>query len=190
MSDLDGGGSNGSLALGWPERIGFMAQLRMQLAQVEPVVYPMTAPHVGAKLEQLKEAEQWLNLSLDPIYREFLTYANGWPDFFQDVRLLGTQELGRGPLWESGQQLLDTFFEDGSVPPDFPARTDLEPIAIGTETIDVHVLWTTGPMTDGGHPILWLAGEEIDRWENFDDYFRSIYAYLERALNISGSERR
>ncbi|MBV9139728.1 MAG: hypothetical protein JO115_02200 [Pseudonocardiales bacterium] len=183
MSDRGGGANNESQELSWPELIGFMAQLRMQLEQVKPRVYPMTAPHVGANPEQLVRAEQRLRHPLDPVYWEFLTYANGWPDYFQDVRLLGTEELGRGQLWDRGQQLLNTYFEDGPAsPPDFPPRTDLELIAVGTETIDIHVLWITGPVTDGGHPILWLAGEEIDRWANFHEYFRSIYAYLERAL--------
>jgi hypothetical protein len=170
-------------ALGWPELIGFMAQIRMQLAQVKPHVYPMTAPHVGAKLEQLAQAEQRLGHQLDPIHREFLTYANGWPEFFQDVQLLSAEELGQGSLWARGQKLLDTYFEDGPLSAqNFPLRTELQPIAVGTETIDIHVLWLTGPIVEGGHPILWLAGEEIDRWANFPEYFRSIYAYLERAL--------
>ncbi|MBV9013132.1 MAG: hypothetical protein JO272_13985 [Pseudonocardiales bacterium] len=70
-----------------------MAQLRMQLGRIEPQVYPMTAPHVGAKPEQLVQAERRLRHPLDPFHREFLTYANDW--------------------WDRGQQLLDTISKTG-----------------------------------------------------------------------------
>lgn len=78
--------------------------------------------------------------------------------------------------------MLGTFFAKGAVPSDFPPRDELDPIAVGAESGDLHVMWMGGPTTENGHPILWLAGEEIDRWSHFGEYFRSMHAYNERLV--------
>jgi hypothetical protein len=168
--------------LGWPELLGFRIIQRQQLADARPRAYPMTAPKVAASEGQLDEAEERLGRPLDVQYRDFLAYANGWPDFNLDVALLGTDDLGQGPLWEKAQEQLELFYEEGPVASDFPAKDDVFPIGVGTETIDLYVVWTTGPETSLGRPVLWLAGEEIDRFPNFRELFLGIYELGKRTL--------
>lgn len=171
--------------LGWPELIGFMGKLKMELAQVQPVAYPMRPPRVAAGEHDLLEAERRLGHRLDPQYRAFLQHANGWPSFFVDVSLLGADELGQGELWEKGQETLDIFYQEALPPPGFPKRADLVPLAVAVHSVDVHVLWRSGAGTGVASGILWLAGEEVDRWPTFDEYFRSMYSYLERGLAVA-----
>lgn len=189
-----GDGSTRIPRLGWPELIGSMAVLKMKLEQVQPDAYPFRPPRVAATEERLLEAEHRLGHRLDPLYRAFLQHADGWPSFFLDVALLGTEELARGPLWKRGQEGLDVFYAESPVPPGIPPRTEVEPIAVAAHSIDVFAIGTGGPVAEGRHPVLWLAGDEIDRWTGFEDYFRSMYSYLDRALTrrvrSSGGGRR
>ncbi|GAB3586201.1 hypothetical protein GCM10027445_64680 [Amycolatopsis endophytica] len=164
--------------LGWHELIGFMYQVREKLSVVKPDVYPLTLPNPGATGTKLAAFGD----SLDAQYRDFLGYADGWAEFFRDVYLLGTGDLAGGPAVDAGERLLDGYFRRAEVPADFPEKKDLIPIAVGTEDIDVFVLWRTGPVTEGGHPVLWLADEEIDRFANFREFFLSIHEHLKRSL--------
>ena len=50
-------------------------------------------PKVAATEQELIEAEAALGFALDPRYREFLSYANGWRCFLQRIDLFGTNEL-------------------------------------------------------------------------------------------------
>ncbi|MBO0715349.1 MAG: SMI1/KNR4 family protein [Acidimicrobiales bacterium] len=168
--------------LGWPELIGFRIIQRQQLADARPHAYPMTAPRVAASAGELEEAEERLGRPLDVQYREFLSYANGWPDFELDLALLGTNDLGQGPLWDKAEELLTLFYQERPVTRDFPAKDDLLPIGVGTETIDLYLVWTTGPETSLGRPVLWLAGEEVDRFPNFRQLFLGIYELGKRDL--------
>jgi hypothetical protein len=38
-------------------------------------------PRVAASEQELRDTERILGFGIDPMYRAFLTYANGWPDF-------------------------------------------------------------------------------------------------------------
>lgn len=166
----------------WPELIGFSATLRAQLAELEPDLSPLTMPRVAATEEQLADAERRLGSSLDGQHRDLLRHGNGWPLFFTYCDLLGTAELGEGTLWDKGQELLDLHFSEAPVPSDFPARDDLMPIAVGDMVTDVFALWRTGPETSGGRPVLWLAGEEVDRWDNVREWLLSVNQYLQNDI--------
>ncbi len=166
----------------WAELIGYSATLRSRLAEVDPQLSPMTMPRLAASEEQLAKAEQRLGTQLDAQHRALLRHGNGWPLFFTYTDLLSTDELGAGPLWDKAQELLDLFFSEAPTPADFPARETLLPVAAGEDVTDVFALWTTGPQTRHGRPILWLAGEEVDRWPNMREWLLSINQYLNNDL--------
>jgi hypothetical protein len=50
------------------------------------------------------------------------------------------------------------------------------------EVEDLFVVWRTGPVTDGGHQVSWLAGEEVQRFPNMHEFLLSVNEYLRRKL--------
>ncbi|WP_306357092.1 MULTISPECIES: SMI1/KNR4 family protein [unclassified Nocardia] len=71
-----------------------------------------TMPKPGASEEQLRAAESRLGRRLDPQYRELLSVANGWDHFWISYSLLGTEDIGSGPRWESGLTQAGIWFDD------------------------------------------------------------------------------
>jgi len=144
-------------------------------------------PHLGAREEQLAEAEQRLGIRLDGQHRDLLRHANGWPLFFTYTDLLGTDELGTGPLWQKGQELLELYYSEAPVPSDFPPHEELLLIAVGELVTDVFALWLGGPEANSGRPVLWLAGEEVDRWPNVREWLLSVNQYLQNDIAKLGA---
>lgn len=166
----------------WEELIGFSVLLRQQVHDLKPDLRPYTIPGVGATEEQLRAAEARLGYPLDPMHREFLSYANGWRYFFVYTHLLGTDELGQGELWQTGNELLQLYYSEGPARTDFPPRGEITLVAVGSEVTDLFVIWRTGPTLDGGRPVSWLAGEEIDRFPNFREFLLSVNQYLQNDI--------
>ncbi|WP_306359248.1 SMI1/KNR4 family protein [Nocardia sp. CC227C] len=71
-----------------------------------------TMPKPGATEEQLRAAESRLGRRLDPQYRGLLSVANGWDHFWISFSLLGTEDIGSGPRWESGLMQAGIWFDD------------------------------------------------------------------------------
>jgi hypothetical protein len=136
-------------------------------------------PKVGASDEDLEATEQHLGIRLDPDYRAFLGYANGWPSFIQSVDLFGTDDLRGGPRFDLANQMLDAVepvvFEQSRL-----ERGAVLPIAASTVELDMFVM----PVVDDQQvpPVVWLAGYEIDRFPTFDDYVLAMIEYNEREL--------
>jgi len=167
----------------WPELIGESVLLRQRLHELDPAAQPYTVPRVGAPPAQLDTVAQNAGFGLDGLHRELLTYANGWNYFFNFAHLLAAEELGASAQWLAASELLDIFYAEGPVPEGMPPRADVLCFCANpAETEDLFVLWQTGPVTDGGRPVSWLAGEEIQRFPNMHEFMLSINEYLRRDL--------
>jgi len=136
-------------------------------------------PKVRVSDEEIDAVERHLGIRLDPDYRGFLRYANGWPSFIQAVNLFGTEDLRGSPTFAYANQMLD------AVEPIVYEQTGLErgavlPIAATTEDLHMFVM----PVVDGQQvpPVVWLAGYEIDRFPSFDDYVLAMIEYNAREL--------
>ncbi|UZN03052.1 hypothetical protein [Cellulomonas sp. S1-8] len=170
----------------WNVLLGQLGIVTTQLAQVAPAVYPLSAPGMGANDETLAGAERRLGHPLDPQYRQLLGYGDGWPAAFLDGDMLGTRDLGHGPLWDRGVTALDLFYESGPVD-ELPDRAQLYPIFVAPYQQDVMALRLDGPLTNGGHEVLWFANELVDRWPNVHEWWlgcteiaRQTLAYVVR----------
>ena len=86
----------------WDMLLGELGVVATQIAQAAPGVYPLSAPRLGAHEESIDTAEERLGHPLDAGFRELLRHADGWPGAFLDGDVLGTRDLGTGPLWERG----------------------------------------------------------------------------------------
>src|SRR5690606_18653690 len=149
----------------WDALIAHLASARHNLSQVAPEVYPLTIPHLAATPDQLAAAEARLGHALDPLYRELLGYGNGWPQLVFTGDMLGTDDLGQGPRWDQGQELLDLYYENCDTS-QLPERDQLYPIYASQHDLNVMALRKDGPVTDGGHEVIWLYTEINGRWAN------------------------
>lgn len=143
-------------------------------------------PKAAATPSDIARAERALGSRLDPEYREFLGYANGWPSFFQSIDLLGTDDLIEGPRMVLAQRMLAAV-EPAVLEQAGLHTVGLIPIAASTVDLDVFVM----RVIDGEQkpPVVWLAGDEIDRFGTFEDYVVAMIAYNARELAVLTGEQ-
>jgi hypothetical protein len=136
-------------------------------------------PEAAASEEVLIRTERQLGFSLDSQYREFLKYANGWKAFYQSVDLFGTDELVDSPDMDYAISILDaieeTVLESSGV-----ERDQLLPIA--ATKIDKDLFVITKPNSSNPGMVIWFAGDEIDRFESFTEFFLSMIDYNREEL--------
>jgi hypothetical protein len=166
----------------WPDLVAAMGLLKREVEEANDL-YPATVPHLAAAPEQLAAAETRLGHPLDPQHREFLSYGNGWPDFSLETTLLSTEELGQGRAWEDINSTLDAFCEGLPGPGIVPPRDQIYPISHDEGASDIFAIWFNGPVTDGGHPVLWLPWQEdTEPYSNFFDFFSACYQTHQKLL--------
>lgn len=131
-------------------------------------------PEVAAADLEIRDAEQCLGHSLDSRYKDFLKHANGWKGFVQTIDLFGTTGLINGPQKENGEFILSNI-DDDVLNGCGVARNEIFPIAATMRHRDLFVI--TRPFSKLPGLVLWLAGEEIERYESFDDFFIAMQQY-------------
>lgn len=158
-----------------------MVQIKQAISEVDAEgLWEFHLPRVAAKPEALRGVEEVLGFQLDPEYREFLGYADGWPSFFQSVDLFGIDDLVGGPRMDIARQLL------AGLEPVVLERVGLRdsqlmPIAVTAVDLDLFVM----PVADGVQrpPVVWLAGHEVDRFASFEDFVLAMMEYNLRELS-------
>jgi hypothetical protein len=146
-------------------------------------------PRVAASEQELRDIEGILGFGIDPMYRAFLSYANGWPDFHHSADLFGTNELRGGQLMGRAKEMLSAV--DGAVwNRNRISPSDVLPLAASKHSIDVFAI--VRPSCDSSGQVIWFAGEVVERFVNFDAFFLTMVDYnrLEiRRLAESGCRR-
>ncbi|SEI94068.1 SMI1 / KNR4 family (SUKH-1) [Bhargavaea ginsengi] len=159
----------------WKDQIAVMHLVKQELMKRDKDrLWPHHLPEVGATEEQMQEAEKALGFPLDPQYYEFLMHADGWKGFLQTVDLLGTRELMGSPLMDEALALLGAIEPDVLDDSGF-SREQLLPIAAGTHDRDLFVIAL--PDSPAPDTVIWFAGEEIERFESFEEYFLAMVDY-------------
>jgi hypothetical protein len=166
----------------WPDLIAEMAMLRQRVSETNDI-HPYTIPHLAAEDDQIIAAETRLGHPLDPMHREFLSYGNGWPEFYLGTTLLGTDDLGHGSTWAELNESLDAFYSSLDSPDVVPPRQQIYPISHDRVDASIFAIWKDGPVNNGGHPVLWLPWLDTEPYDNFFDFFRSVYQEYEEELD-------
>ncbi len=170
----------------WKDHIAIMHLVKQELIKRDrDQLWPHHLPEVGATEEQLQAAEKALGFPLDPQYREFLMHADGWRGFLQTVDLFGTGQLTRSGVMDDAMELLDSIEPDVLKGSGF-AKEDLLPIASTASDKDLFVIALQGSPSPG--TVIWFAGEEIDRFESFEEYFLAMNDYNREEVMDLGSE--
>ena len=115
-----------------------------------------------------------LGYKLDEDYAQFLRYANGWPAFYQSVRLFGTEELLGNAAMENALRTV-SYLEEDVLQTSGVDRAMLLPIAATDVDMDIFVLDRTG--LPARARVIWFAGTEIQRFGSFSDYFLAMVDY-------------
>ncbi len=167
----------------WGITIGQMLEARIAAGQAATYPRPMPAPGSHASDEAITAAQDRLGFALDAQHAALLREIDGWPELLFGVGdLLPTADLGQGPRWKAANELLDIMYQDG--PTDqFPPREEVYPLHAGD--LDVIVIWRTGPLTDDGHPVYWLAGDVVDQWPNVFGYCLGTIALNQVLINAA-----
>lgn len=136
-------------------------------------LWEYSLPELRASEQEIADTEDRLDYKLPGEYRSFLLYADGWKYFLQNVSVFGTSDLLGGELHDQAEELLEVAKE---VLP--PLEYDLDcffPIAASMTQIDLFVIGKVGSPWEG--QVIWIAGDIIDEYESFLEYFRSMVAY-------------
>jgi hypothetical protein len=133
---------------------------------------PWHLPRVGAAPEQIELAERNAGIRFPEPFKMFLSCADGWRGFYLSTDLFGTDDFvaGKASRILARSDVLAFFAEEGV--------SSAEATVIGASDFDtdVFILFaTTSTTLPGG--IVWLAGDEIDRYESFDDFLSAMVNY-------------
>lgn len=145
---------------------------------------PWKLPRVGAKPESLLEAERALGQRLPAEFREFLALADGWEAFHVLTDLFGTEDLIKR-RWQSVMErpeVREYLIENGWKP------NEVIPIGASEFDLDVFLLLSESAKSLPGG-VVWLAGQEVDRYPSFHDFFAAMVNYNARvAEKISAQQ--
>jgi hypothetical protein len=128
-------------------------------------------PEVAATEYQLIEVEKRLGYGLDPIYRGFLTYANGWKGFYQTVHLFGTRELKGSMLMKRAEQLLQTVEQPRIEKTEF-AKADFLPIAASPIARELFVITKSESQAPG--VVIGFSAAESMMFFDFREFFLGV----------------
>nr|WP_051126378.1 SMI1/KNR4 family protein [Pandoraea sp. SD6-2] len=148
--------------------------VKQKIAEVDVAhLWENTLPELAASEDQLQSLEARMGYALDLRHREFLLHANGWRAFMQHIDVFGADDLEGGPRATRAVALIE------SLEPLKPLcgfdRRDVLPIAVSSDDIDVMVMARPHTATPG--KVLWLAGELIDVFSGFEEWFLAMVDY-------------
>ena len=168
----------------WPSEIVRAVIVRQHAAALDQL-YEYPLPDVAADEEVLVATERSTG-ALDPRYRGFLRYANGWRNFLGDTDLFGTEQLRGAPPMKSAEEGVAAI-GDVSAEVGYDLM-DMQVIGASETTTD---LWLIGrPGYGRAGRVLWFWGSDFEDFENFDEFFLSMIDYNRLRLQrlIGGEE--
>jgi hypothetical protein len=159
----------------WTEEIAKLVYIKQVLADLDlKKLWPHHLPSVAATPAQIDAAEKALGYPLDSKYMQFLLHANGWRGFYQTVDLFGTDDLLGSARMGQAHELLHAI-DDRAIAASGHRRSELQPIA--ATSVDRDIFFMTSSQGNNPGEVLWFAGELIDRFPNFEEFFLAMMDY-------------
>ena len=161
--------------MNWVQEIAKLIYVKQVLADVDSTkLWPHNLPSVAASADQIDAVEKTLGFSLDRKYADFLLHADGWCGFYQTVDLFGTSDLLGSQKMGAAMELVQAI-DDDVLSAAGVQRGELQPIAATTVDRDLFVLTLPDSKTPGN--VLWFAGELIDKFPDFEEFFLAMMDY-------------
>ena len=160
----------------WKDKIAVMILVKQELQRLDSSgIWSHYLPEIAATEEQLMAAEVHLGHSIDKEYKDFLMCANGWKSFFQTVDLFGSEDLAGSSLMDYALEILAILDEQDVIESSGFSRSELLPIATTGEDKDLFVMSRATSHQPG--IVIWFAGEEIERFSHFEEFFLAMIDY-------------
>lgn len=165
----------------WENEIEVLISIKKEIKDKDiNEIWEFNLPQKAAADDEIQKIELKLGYTLDEAYVSFLKIANGWKAINQAIDLFGTNELLDSEQMNYAQILLKTLSEDGVLHASGFDYDELLPIAVSRYDTDLFVIAKNGSNCPG--IIIWFAGYEVERYDNFEEFFRAIVEY--NRLNI------
>jgi hypothetical protein len=132
-------------------------------------------PRVAASADRVAAVEAHLGEPLPEPYWQLLLHMDGWPAFYHTVDLFGTSDLLGSDAFREASETLELLIAEGAFEQREVTSSTLLPIAATREDLDLFVLARRASACPGG--VIWLAGGEIQRWEDCYEFFLSMIEY-------------
>lgn len=159
----------------WKAAITAMVRVKQKIAENDKeMIWKHHFPEIGATDEMIVATEEELKFELDSRYKSFLKSANGWKGFFQNIDLFGTNELCGNEKMVYALTMLESI-EDIVFESIQRSSNDLLPIACNQNDRDLFLIEKRRDNCDSA--VFWIAGEEIDNFSNFDEFFLGMIEY-------------
>jgi sulfatase maturation enzyme AslB (radical SAM superfamily) len=162
----------------WKLMITKMVMVKSQISEADKdKIWPYNFPKVAATDADVQKLKETVKDEIPQNYIDFLKTANGWKAFFQFNDLLGTSDLLNSQYKDILQQ---EFYELEEAYIDGVSKEDLLPIAVNPFDRDLFFIVLSKGKLFG--QVIWFAGEEVERFKDFQEFFASMLAYNEREL--------
>jgi hypothetical protein len=162
------------IELDWKRELTIAHLVKQNIAEVDvDGLWENTLPEIAASEDQLLDLEARLGYRLDAQHRAFLLHANGWQAFTQYIDVFGTPDFMGGPRAARAAELIESL--EPLEPLCGLRKSDILPIAVSSISIDVMVM--ARPYKTIPSKVLWLAGDVIDTFPSFDEWFLSMVDY-------------
>lgn len=149
---------------------------------------PFPSPNTGATEQQVAEAELHLGVKLDSQHRNFLFYANGWPEFSGTFSLLGTDDfLGSALMNKAAEQL--RLISSTAMGRFRSKRKQLLPIAVSAGSLGVWCM----PIEQGRvqPTLIWFNNTEPDEHQTFNAFLEFTLSTMPESIRyFTNRERR
>lgn len=160
----------------WNLEIESMINIMSDLKKADiDEIYEYNLPESPATQKQIEEVEDYLGYKLDKEYKSFLKHADGWKGFKQTIDLFGTKELLHIKEIDSVNVAFDTLLEEGVLESSGFSKSELLPIAVAQYDSDLFLMTNANSNIPG--MIIWFAGYEVERYENFQRFFSAMIEY-------------
>jgi len=157
--------------------IVMLGEQKEALAGIDSI-YPMTYPRLAATAEQVAAAEDRIGFPLDDLHRRLLMLADGWHRMSLTMHLLPAEALGAPGLWQDCHDHLKVFFSEVGDDVRFEQLHNVCPVGCNDQTDDIFLVRRDGPLTDGGHEVIWFADDIVQVFSNVIDWMLSMKAYV------------
>ena len=145
-----------------------MIHSKIEAADIKGL-YEYDDPNEPATEEQLLNWEQDNNLNIPSSYRAFLLNANGWKNIVQAFELFSIDALSFDKSNQYNEFL--SFCIDNLS--DYGDKLCLLPIGANHESYDLYLMVLDSNSEYYGQ-VIWVAGEEVERYDDFEKFFNSL----------------
>ncbi len=161
----------------WKREIAIAYLVKQRVAEVDSNhLWEFHLPELAATEEAIVAVEHSLGFKLDAEHRAFLRHADGWKGFMQNNDVFGVADLVSGTRYQKAIELLQSL-EDLKPICGFE-QNELLPFASSSTSIDLFVIAKPNAHSPG--VVLWFAGQVIDRFPSFSEWFLAMVDYNRR----------